>query len=85
MSYKRTSLSKKMQIQPNPAFIPDSPSLFWKFYSFMENISGKKLSERMLYNALNRFSDCFIATPEFQIFSAKSIKIVKVFKYLAKS
>ena len=34
---------------------------------------------------LTGFSDYFIATPEFQIFSAKSIKIVKVFKYLVKS
>ena len=31
------------------------------------------------------FSDCFIATPEFQIFSAKSIMMIKVVMCLTKS
>ena len=87
-----TLILKRMQIQPNPAFIPNSPSLFWKFFSFMETVSGKKLSERMLCHALNRSSDCFIATPEFQMFSSKSIRMLTILirmltsiKYLAKS
>ena len=33
---------------------PDSSSPFWKFCPFMEAFSRKKLSERMLYHALNR-------------------------------
>ena len=54
VSCKLTLLSKSMRTQSNPALIPDSPSLFWKFYPFMETFSGKKLSEKMLYHALNR-------------------------------
>ena len=36
VSCKLTLLSKSMRTQSNPALIPDSPSLFWKFYPFME-------------------------------------------------
>ena len=49
-------------------------------------IYGNYFREKtVLYHAVIGFSDCFIATPEFQICSAKSINMVKVFKYLAKS
>ena len=40
--------------ESNFVLIPDSPSLFWKFYSFMETFSRKKTSERMLYHVRNR-------------------------------
>ena len=48
------SQSKRMWLQSNLLLIPDSPSLFWKFYRFMETFWPKKLSERMLYHAVNR-------------------------------
>ena len=51
-----------------------------------EKFSGEKRFEKMSSHALNiEFSDYFIAKQEFQIFSAKSIMMVKVFKYLTKS
>ena len=40
------------------------------------NYFRKKLCESVLYQG---FSDCFIATPDFQVFSRKSIKMVKAF------
>ena len=52
----------------------------------MKTFLGEKRFEKMSSHALNiEFSDYFIATQEFQIFSAKSIMMVKVFKYLTKS
>ena len=86
MSCKLTLLSKRMQIQSNRAFIPDSPSHFWKFYPFMETFSGKKnFLKECCIMLLIGFSDCFIATPQFQIFSAKLIMMIKVVRNSAKS
>ena len=38
----QTNLIIKEDANAVNSFIPDSPSLFWKLYPFMETISGKK-------------------------------------------
>ena len=88
VSWKLALSSKRIWAQPKSALISDSANHFSNFFLFMENFLWKKRSKRMMYHSLSRvfrFSDCFIATPEFQIFSPKSIMMVKVVTYLAKS
>ena len=75
-----------MRVQPNPTLIPDSPSYFFENSTHLWKLfQGKTFPKKCCIMLYIGFSDCFIATPEFQIFSAKSVMIVKVVRYLAKS
>ena len=51
----------------------------WKLFQ------GKNFLKECFVMLLVQFSDCFIATSEFQIFSAKKVMMVKLFRNVAKS
>ena len=59
---------------------------FGNFTHLWKLFQGKNFPKECCIMLLIRFSDCFIATPEFQIFSAKSIirlsKSLQVFSWI---
>ena len=58
---------------------------FGNFTHLWKLIQEKNFRKECCIMLLIGFLDWFIGSREFQTFSAKSVKIVKVFKYLAKS
>ena len=77
---KEDASTAKPRAHPNsPSYFFENSTHLWKLFQ------GKTFPKKCCIMLYIGFSDCFIATPEFQIFSAKSVMIVKVVRYLAKS
>ena len=88
VSCKLSLLSKSMQMQSNPALIPDSPSLFWKFYPFMETTSGKNFAKVCCikgFQIVLQLHQIFKYFLENQLRWSKPLLMVKLSRFLPKT